>query len=398
MQELSWQSSASGSQPFSFQSGVATSNWYYGLMRRKKNKTSHGMDKQFLLVSLVLTGIGLIAVADASAPTALSSFSDKYFFLKQQAVWGIVGLVMMGILSSLHYKLWEQFAVPVFGCCVFLLVIVLIPAFAPNLLGARRWIVLGPISFQPAEFMKLALAMYLAKVAASNKQFFSYIVPMGLVAALIMLEPDLGTTIVVALIGMTQIFIAGISLSSILSTGIAGILAASFLILSSSYRRDRLMTFLEQTTDPLGKGYHIRQILLGLGSGGMFGVGLGQSRQKYLFLPEAATDSIFAVIAEEVGFVGSLILIFIIAYYIYRGLLIVSRAPDTFSRVLAAGIIAWIGGQSFVNLGAMLSLVPLTGIPLPFISYGGSSLITVLSATGILLNISRYGKDTGKRS
>lgn len=366
-------------------------------MRRKKKSPSNGVDKQFLIVSLLLTGIGLVAVADASAPTALSSFSDKYYFLKQQAVWGVLGLLIMGVLSSINYKLWEQSAVLLFGGCLFLLFIVLIPAFAPNLLGARRWIVLGPISFQPAEFMKLALAVYLAKVAANKKQFVAYIAPLVVVASLIMLEPDLGTTIVIALIGISQIFLAGISLSHIVATGIAGITAASILILSSSYRRDRLMTFLEQTADPLGKGYHIRQILFGLGSGGLLGVGLGQSRQKYLFLPEAATDSIFAVIAEEVGFIGALILIAIIAYYVYRGLLIASRAPDTFSRVLAGGIIAWIGGQSFVNLAAMLALVPLTGIPLPFISYGGSSLITVLSATGILLNISRYATENSRK-
>ena len=337
--------------------------------------------------------IGLLAVADASAPTALSSFSDKFYFLKQQAVWGVLGIVLMVVLSNINYKFWEQIAVIFFGMSLVTLVMVLIPAFGPSLQGARRWIVLGPISFQPSEFMKLALAVYLAKVAASKKKLVSYLVPLSLVTGLIMLEPDLGTTIVIALIGISQIFLAGINLVHILAIGIAGVVEASTLILSSSYRRDRLMTFLEQTADPLGKGYHIRQILFALGSGGLFGVGLGQSRQKYLFLPEAATDSIFAVIAEGVGFFGALVLLFIIGYYIYRGLIIASRAPDIFSRVLAGGIIAWIGGQSFINLAAMIAIVPLTGIPLPFISYGGSSLTTVLVATGILLNISRYGTD-----
>ena len=171
---------------------------------------------------------------------------------------------------------------------------------------------------------------------------------------------------------------------------VASAVAGIILIITSDYRRDRLLTFLEQTQDPLGKGYHIRQILFALGSGGIFGVGLGQSRQKYLFLPEAATDSIFAVIAEELGFVGALILIILLLVFIYKALRIVANAPDKFSQVLSAGLITWIGGQIFLNIASMVALVPLTGSPLPFISYGGSSLVTVLIATGILLNISRY--------
>jgi cell division protein FtsW len=174
--------------------------------------------------------------------------------------------------------------------------------------------------------------------------------------------------------------------------GGSGGLGVLLLILLSDYRRERLFTFLKQTADPLDTGYHIRQILLALGSGGLMGVGLGHSRQKYLFLPETATDSIFPIIAEEIGFIGATIIILLFIYFIYRGILISSKAPDTFGKILAVGLTTWIGGQAFLNLGSMVALVPLTGVPLPFISYGGTALVTTMSACGILLNISKHGK------
>ncbi len=257
--------------------------------------------------------------------------------------------------------------------------------------------VIGPVSFQPSEFVKLSLAIYLAKVAAKEKNLLSYFLPIGLCALLIMLQPDLGTTIVITTMGLAQVFIAGVNMLHLTFAGILSVAIGFVLIIVSDYRKDRLLTFFEQTQDPLGKGYHIRQILLALGAGGLFGIGLGQSRQKYLFLPEAATDSIFAVIAEEVGFVGASILIFIFTIFIYHGLKIVLRAPDKFSQILATGLIAWIGGQIFLNIASQVALVPLTGIPLPFFSYGGSSLTAVLSATGILLNISKHSKDQRKK-
>ena len=366
--------------------------------KTQKSKPKSGRiqksDRKLLAVTLTLTLIGLVAVADASAPSALSSFSDKYYFAKQQAVWGIVGIVGLFVVSQINYKFWSKVAAPFFIFSVVLLILVLIPYFAPNLQGARRWIVFGSFTFQPSELVKLTLAIYLAKVAQRNKRTLAYFLPIGLVAGLVLLEPDLGTTIVLAIIGFAQTFVAGVSIIYITGTGIFGVLASIALVFSSPYRRDRLVTFLEQTADPLGKGYHIRQILYALGAGGLFGVGLGQSRQKYLFLPEAANDSIFAVIAEEVGFIGAVMLIGLIAFFVLRGLKVASAAPDTFSKVLATGIVAWIGGQAFINIAAMVSLVPLTGIPLPFISYGGSSLTAVLIGTGILLNISKYASPT----
>lgn len=347
-------------------------------------------DRKLFILTLVLTALGLMVVANASSPAALSNFSDRFYYVKQQAIWGLIGISALLIASNIRYSFWEKIATPLFIASIVLLVMVLVPGVGVKVMGARRWIVFGTISFQPSEFVKLALSIYIAKVAASEKGSFSYFLPIAVVGALIMLQPDLGTTLVVAAAAMAQVFVSGVSLLHFFGALATGTLASFILIMTSSYRRDRLMTFLQQSKDPLGKSYHIRQVLLALGSGGLFGVGLGQSRQKFLFLPEAATDSIFAVVAEELGFIGGVALIALFLVFIFRGLKIATAAPDRFSKVLATGIIVWIGAQIFLNIGSMVALVPLTGVPLPFFSYGGSALTMTLIATGILLNISKY--------
>lgn len=359
-----------------------------GKIRLKKQKRQ--IDKKLFFYAFTLTTLGLIAVADTSAPVALTVFSDKFYFLKQQVVWGAIGLGALLFVSKVHYSFWQKIALPLFIVNILILILVLIPGIGAKALGARRWIFLGPISFQPSEFAKLALVVYLAKVGARDKTLLAYFLPLLLVGGLIMFQPDLGTTLVILVAGLVQIFISGINLLYFLGAVLVTGLASSLLIYLSEYRRGRFLSFLTQLKNPLGASYHARQILLALGSGGLFGIGLGQSRQKYLFLPEAATDSIFAVIAEEVGFIGALVLIILFVAFIFRALKIAQNAPDRFSKILATGIVAWIGGQAFLNMASMAALVPLTGIPLPFISYGGSALTMVLLATGILLNISRY--------
>ncbi len=354
-------------------------------------------DKNLFILIIFFVFLGLIAIADASAPQALSAYGDKFFFLKQQFVWASIGLVVLFIVSKIHYSFWEKVAIPLFFVSVGLLLVVLLPHFSLSALGARRWISVGFFNFQPSELIKLSLCVYLAKVASKGKSAVSYFLPLVGVAGLIMLQPDLGTTLVIAIFGLSQIFVSDVSLLYFGGALVAGVVGTVGLILFSPYRKDRLLTFFETTRDPLGKSYHIRQILLALGSGGIFGVGLGASKQKYLFLPESSTDSIFAVIAEELGLIGSMILIFMFGYFIVRGLKIAGNAPDKFSKVLAVGISAWIGGQAFLNIASMVALVPLTGIPLPFISYGGSSFIMVMAACGILLNISKYGNSEPKR-
>lgn len=364
--------------------------------RGNKAKTG-GLDKPFFFLSIFLAFFGIIAIADASAPVALRDFSDKFYFAKEQLFSAFLGVVLLFVASRINYKFWEKLAPYIFFAAIITLILVLIPGLGISALGAKRRIDLGPASFQPSEFLKLALAMYVAKVAQKKKKVAAYLFPVVLSAFLVMLQPDLGTTLVVVGVGFTQMFVSGVSLIYFSLFAFLGTGLISLLVLFSDYRKERLLTFFEQTRDPLGKSYHIRQILIALGSGGFFGVGLGNSRQKYLFLPETATDSIFAVIAEELGFIGSSLLILVFVYFVYRGIKIAARAPDSFSKVFAAGIVAWIGGQAFLNIAAMVALVPLTGIPLPFISYGGSSLIAILFACGILLNISRYGKEESKK-
>lgn len=357
-------------------------------------KQTKSVDRNLSVLILSLIFFGLIAIADASAPQALSAFNDKFYFLKQQLVWAGVAVVVFFVTSKIHYSFWEKIATPLFIITLGFLLLVLLPNFSISALGARRWISIGSINFQPSELVKLGICIFLAKVASKQKGAFSYFLPVIIVTGLIMLQPDLGTTLVVAIIALSQIFISDVKLLYFFGSLVVGAIGTLGLILISPYRKDRLLTFFEISRDPLGKSYHIRQVLLGLGSGGVFGVGLGASRQKYLFLPESTTDSIFAVIAEELGLIGSVGIILLFGYFVFKGFKVARDAPDKFSQVLATGITAWIGGQAFLNIASMVALVPLTGIPLPFISYGGSSLVMVTAACGILLGISRYSTQT----
>lgn len=347
------------------------------------------IDRNLLIIILLFVFVGLVAVADASAIQALNNYGDKLFLFKQQLISAAVGIVALLVVSKINYKFWEKVATPFFLFTLVLLLVVLLPNLGFKALGARRWIDLGFVNFQPSELIKISLALFLAKVASKDKNALSYFLPLVLVAGLIMFQPDLGTTLVIVIMGLSQIFVSNVSLLYFVGALITGFLGTLGLILVSPYRKERLLTFLQMERDPLGASYHIRQVLLGLGSGGIFGVGLGASRQKYLFLPEASTDSIFAVIAEELGLIGAVSVIILFVFFVFKGLTIAKNAPDSFSKVLATGITAWIGGQAFLNIASMVALVPLTGIPLPFISYGGSSLVTILTACGILLNIGR---------
>ena len=362
-------------------------------MRNRKptlSKQNRSFDKKLFFLVIALVVLGIVAVADVSAPQSLNNYGNKFYLLKEQVISAAIGVTLFFVISRIKYTFWEKSATPLFFVSLGFLVLVLVQQFGISALGARRWISFGQINFQPSELIKFTIGIYFAKLAAGNKPPLAYLIPLGLVAGLIMLQPDLGTTLIVLIIGFSQIFVADVSLLYVLGSVGVGVVATTLLILFSPYRKARLLTFLESTGDPLGSSYHIRQILLALGSGGIFGVGFGASRQKYLFLPEASTDSIFAVIAEELGLIGALAIIFLFVFFVFRGLRIAKNAPDRFSSVLATGISAWIGGQAFLNIGSMVSLVPLTGIPLPFISYGGSSLVMILSACGILLNISKF--------
>ncbi|MEK7091023.1 MAG: putative peptidoglycan glycosyltransferase FtsW [Patescibacteria group bacterium] len=338
---------------------------------------------------LGLTVFGLLMVGSSSVVDAARDFGDKWYYLKLQSGWAVMGLAGFFLISRFDYRKLEKQAFLLLSCSLALLVLVLIPGVGTKLLGARRWLNLGFFSFQPAELAKLTLAIYFSGLLKKTFRFWPFIFILGLAGFLIMLEPDLGTTLILTGSSLLTYFGSGGKLRylGLIIPVFALLLGGSILL--SPYRLNRLKTFFDYSRDPLGSSYHIRQVLLSLGSGGVFGVGLGQSKQKYEFLPEATTDSIFAVIGEELGLIGGLVVISAFLVFMSQGFSVVRSAPDQFGANLALAITSWISLQALVNLGAMVAIIPLTGVPLPFISYGGSSLVLVLLASGILVNISR---------
>ncbi len=330
-------------------------------------------------------------IYDASSFVAFRDFADKYHYLKGQFLWAILGFGALTFFSFFDYHRFYNLSLPLMITSIVLLIMVFIPGIGVHLLGASRWIDLKVFLLQPTEFVKLSLAIYLAAWFSRKEKgrFVPFVLLMGLLVALIMMQPDMGTAIVIMGEAMAIYFLSGGNMLYLLS--LIPVLGALGLILikTSPYRAERLVTFLNPNQDVQNSSYHVKQILISLGNGGVFGLGLGNSLQKYAYLPENTTDSIFAIIAEELGFVGATILICIFAVVVWRGFRIASRAPDNFGRLLAAGITTFLAIQMIINLGAQTMLLPLTGIPLPFISYGGSALIIELCAIGILLNISR---------
>ncbi|MCL5675937.1 MAG: putative lipid II flippase FtsW [Patescibacteria group bacterium] len=361
----------------------------------KKSKSNKRLfDWLFLGSILMLLFFGILMVYEASSVSAAVDFGDKYYFLKEQLKWAFLGIVAMGITAFIDYRRYYSLAVPILLVTILLLLLVFIPGLGVKALGAHRWINFRLFILQPSELTKLAAINYLSAWLSFKEKgrFTAFLILTGTLVGLVLLEPDLGTAFVIIAVSLAVYFISGAPLKHFAALLPVSILGVIGLALSAPYRFRRLTTFLNPNSDPLGASYHIRQILIGLGSGGMFGVGLGKSRQKFAYLPEATTDSIFAIIAEELGFIGSIFIIGIFFLLIYRGFQIAQKAPDSFGRLLGSGIITWIAIQTLVNLGSMVAIVPLTGIPLPFISYGGSSLVVMLTACGIMLNIERAGR------
>jgi len=340
-------------------------------------------------LTLGLTIFGIIMVGNVSVLKAYQDFGDKFHYLRLQIYWALLGIGAFFVTSLLNYNFWKKVAIPLIIFSLITLILVLIPGIGTQALGARRWLGFGFFSFQPAELAKLSFIFYLSSFFSKKKNIWPFLAILGILVGLIMLEPDLGTTVVLAATGLSIYFISGAPIFAIGLIALFSILSGVGLIITSSYRKERLLTFFDPSRDPLGASYHIRQVLIAIGSGGLFGVGLGQSRQKYEYLPEVTTDSIFAIIAEEIGFIGGVIILGLFLLLVWRGFRIAKEAPDEFGKLLAVGITSWIGFQALINLCSMVALVPLTGIPLPFISYGGSSLVLSLVAMGILVNISK---------
>ncbi len=348
-------------------------------------------DRWLLLSVIMLTLFGVLMVYDSSVAIAIRDFGNQYYYAVEQSKWLGIGLVALFICSLIDYHIWYKLAVPFLFVTILFLIVVFIPGIGVHALGARRWINFGFFILQPAELAKLVLVMYLSAWFSVREKgrLLAFLVLLSTVVGLVIIEPDLGTSIIIVTISIILYFAAGAPIKHFLF--LMPVLIAGVLVLAviSPYRMARLTTFLHPERDPQGSSYHIRQALLAVGSGGWFGVGVGQSRQKYEYLPEANTDSIFAIIGEEIGFVGALGVILMFVFISWRGFRIAKRAPDAFGKLLAIGVTSWISMQAVINLSAMVALMPLTGIPLPFISYGGSSLIIIMVAVGIVLNISR---------
>lgn len=330
---------------------------------------------------------------DASSFISFRDFGTKYHYIKDQAIWMVLGLIGLVFFSRFDYKKLYNLALPILVVAIVTLVAVFLPGIGVSVLGAHRWINLRVGVFQPAEFVKLTLSIYLAAWFSTKEKgrFSAFLLLVGLVLGLVMLEPDMGTTLIILSEAFILYFLSGGNIWYFVGTapvlGVLGVLLA----IVSPYRAKRIEAFLQLSSSIQGSSYHVKQILIALGSGGITGVGLGNSLQKYAYLPENATDSIFAIIAEEIGFIGAFALLCIFFLFIWRGIMISLQAKDTFGRLLAGGIVAFLGMQIIINLGAQTALVPLTGVPLPFISYGGSSLVVDLCSVGILLNIARQG-------
>lgn len=363
-------------------------------------KISKKSDQTLLFSAFALLVFGLTMIASAGVGYSNTRFDDAYFFFKRQLLGVGIGLVALYLAQKINYNFWKKIAFPFFLVSLICLVLVFVPGVGSKIYGASRWIQLGPLSFQPGEMLKLSLIIYLAAWLESRgervKDFFEGLVPfvsiIALVSFLLIKQPDMGTLGVIILIAMSVFFVTGAKLSHIFTMGAAGSLALYVLIKMESYRMDRLLVFLHPELDPRGIGYQINQALLAIGSGGILGVGFGRSLQKFNYLPEPVGDSIFAIIGEELGLAGATLLIVLFVVLAMRGLKVAKNAPDIFSKLVAIGIIAWIFFQAFINMAAISGLIPLTGIPLPFISYGGTSIVFLMTGIGILLNISKQTK------
>lgn len=355
------------------------------------------MDHILLFVTITLTLVGLVMVFSASAVVAGNRFHDSWYYLKRQLVWLALGLALLHATSRIDYLWWKRLAFPLLALIILLLLVVLIPSIGIAANGARRWLRLGPISIQPAEMAKLIgviyLAAYLAKKGDRLQQFSTGMLPtllvIGVISGLVLMEPDLGTIVVIGLVTAGLLFLGGAPITHLLSLVPVALVAVAVLTWLAPYRWQRLIAFLYPERDPTGAGFQIKQSFLAFGSGGLFGVGLGEGKQKLFFLPEAHTDFVLALIGEELGFIGAGVIVLFFALFVVRGFQISTRARIPFGRYLGIGITTLIGIQALINACVVTGLLPTKGLTLPFVSYGGSSLVISLTGVGILLNISR---------
>ena len=353
------------------------------------------------MATAILLIAGLLTVYSASFAVGHLEYGDTNYFVARQALFALVGLGLLWLFMRMDYRRLRYLSVFMMLIALAGLAAVLVPGLGVERNGASRWLNLGPVDVQPSEFAKLAVIVYIAAWLASRgdniKKFSLGLVPfvlmVGLVGGLVVVEPDMGTAIIILLTASTLFFVAGAPLSHLALLIIAGGFISWGLVLVQEYRLDRLASFLAAEDDPQGGGFHILQLLIALGSGGPAGLGWGASRQKFFYVPGAHTDGVFAIIGEELGFIGAVAVIGLFAFFLYRGLKAITNSGDQFGALLATGIISWVGYQALINIGGITRTIPLIGVPLPFLSYGGSSLIALLAGVGILLSVSRFGRD-----
>lgn len=357
-------------------------------------------DYLIIIVTIALLSVGVVVVYSSSAVMSLVNIGDSFYFAKRQMLWAVIGIIAMLTIMKYDYWKWQTIAGKILLSCYVFLFLVLIPGIGSVRNGARSWIDLGFMSLQPAEFAKLGVIIYLAYWLSKNQDSITdfkrgFLPPLGICImtfGIIMLQPDLGTGSVLFLTGMIIIFTAGARIKHILLIGSLAIPAFIALVFIAPYRVKRLTSFMDPWADPLNTGYHIIQSLYAIGPGGLMGLGLGRSRQKFFYLPEPQTDFIFSILSEELGFIGGSFVICLFILLIWRGMRTAITAPDLFGTFLATGITGMIAVQVIINIGVVTGSFPVTGITLPFISYGGSSLVLMLCSVGILLNISKYAK------
>ncbi len=363
-----------------------------------KEASSKPADRLFLLLLTILVVFGLVMLASASSPVGYSRFGDTFYFIKKQFLFGLLpGFLLFLILARFNYHLLQKLSGLIYLGSLVVLALVFVPGVGLVLNGSRSWIQLFGMSLQPSEFAKLAVIIILAKLLSEDRDLRDWknsLVPvlamLSPAVLLIAAQPDVGTLSILVVIIFSMLYLADTPKIYLAVLGLAGVVCFAGLLLVAPHRAQRITTFLHPELDPKGVGYQINQSFLAVGSGGIFGLGLGHSRQKFQYLPEVQADSIFAVIAEEMGLLVVVGLVGLIAFLGLRGLKIAKGAPDQFGHLLVAGIMIWFVWQSFLNISTTIGLLPLTGVPLPFISHGGSAMLVMLAGFGIVANVSKY--------
>ncbi len=365
----------------------------------KTRLTKTGFDFGFLLAIILLLALGLLMVFSASYPYAYYYFSDGLYFIKRQLLWAGLGAIAMAFTANFDYRKYKKLAFPILCVSIFLLIAVLIIGIDLN--GAKRWLGVGGLSFQPSEVAKLALIIYFAASLSQTqskikelKYLVRYWLIMGVFMLLLLLEPHFSICIIIGLTLVVLLLVAGAKIRHFMLIAVPVLVAGVMIVVLEPYRLKRLTTFLDPFSDALGSGWQVIQSLYAIGSGGLFGVGFGNSRQKFLYVSEPQNDFIFSIICEELGLIGAVAILVLFAMLLWRGMKIAVSAPDTFGSLLVTGIIALVGVQVVLNIAVVTSSIPTTGIPLPFFSAGGSSLLFLMAAMGIILNVSKYKKQT----